>query len=264
VIILLTSLGTDDNILGQGLAIEDFLSRTASQLTYHGLCELNSVVEEEELCVFFRNNHFSTLYKHKAELFILVTDQGFLTEPSVIWETLVNIEGDGQFVNSEYKTIQLESNTVPPLPQQRQQKIEATPPVVTAVPPSPSQATVDSNLTQEDQDYLIALSLQQDRNSPLMQPKHRESGDSTEASQQNRIDSDHALALQLQEEESQQMNQEQQHHQRQPQGVANSPQIQTDSSSQHRNTAQQQQRASPSNNQRNQRGQQDNEKCSIL
>ena len=36
-------------------------------------------VKDAELCVFFRNNHFNTLYKHKEELFMLVTDQGFLT-----------------------------------------------------------------------------------------------------------------------------------------------------------------------------------------
>ena len=47
---------------------ENFLNGTASQLTYHGLCELNTAVTEEELCVFFRNNHFSTLYKHKVSI----------------------------------------------------------------------------------------------------------------------------------------------------------------------------------------------------
>ena len=49
-----------------GLIAESFLEHTASQLTYHGLCELNSHLKDEELCVFFRNNHFSTLYKHKV------------------------------------------------------------------------------------------------------------------------------------------------------------------------------------------------------
>ena len=48
------------------LIAEEFLNKTASQLTYCGLCELASTVKEEELCVFFRNNHFSTLYKHKV------------------------------------------------------------------------------------------------------------------------------------------------------------------------------------------------------
>jgi len=45
---------------------EEFLSTSASQLTYHGLCELSATLKEEQLCVLFRNNHFSTLYKHKV------------------------------------------------------------------------------------------------------------------------------------------------------------------------------------------------------
>ena len=53
------------NILA--LLAEEFLERTASQLTYYGLAELSTTVKEEELCVMFRNNHFSTLYMHKVE-----------------------------------------------------------------------------------------------------------------------------------------------------------------------------------------------------
>ena len=49
-----------------GIVAETFLDHTATQLTYHGLCELNAQVGDEELCVFFRNNHFNTLYKQKV------------------------------------------------------------------------------------------------------------------------------------------------------------------------------------------------------
>lgn len=49
-----------------GIVAEQFLNNTATQLTYHGLCELTSTVQEGELCVFFRNNHFSTMTKHKV------------------------------------------------------------------------------------------------------------------------------------------------------------------------------------------------------
>ena len=52
------------------LIAEQFLERTASQLTYHGLYELNTHVKEDELAVFFRNNHFTTLYRNKVSLFI--------------------------------------------------------------------------------------------------------------------------------------------------------------------------------------------------
>lgn len=45
---------------------EQFLESTASQLTFHGLCELTARAREGELGVFFRNNHFSTMIKHKV------------------------------------------------------------------------------------------------------------------------------------------------------------------------------------------------------
>lgn len=49
-----------------GLIAEQFLETTAAQLTYHGLCELTAAAKEGELSVFFRNNHFSTMTKHKV------------------------------------------------------------------------------------------------------------------------------------------------------------------------------------------------------
>jgi hypothetical protein len=47
----------------QALVGQQFLEESASQLTYHGLCELNAKMGHGELAVFFRNNHFSTIYK---------------------------------------------------------------------------------------------------------------------------------------------------------------------------------------------------------
>lgn len=38
------------------------------------------------------------------ELFVLVTDQGFLNEKNVMWETLNNVEGDGCFVDAQFHT----------------------------------------------------------------------------------------------------------------------------------------------------------------
>lgn len=49
-----------------GLVAEQFLESTATQLSYHGLCELNTTAKEGEISVFFRNNHFSTMIKHKV------------------------------------------------------------------------------------------------------------------------------------------------------------------------------------------------------
>ena len=50
------------------LIAEQFLEKTASQLSYHGLCELNTQVKEDQLAVLFRNNHFTTLYRHMVSV----------------------------------------------------------------------------------------------------------------------------------------------------------------------------------------------------
>ena len=189
--------GGDDKAT-EGYIIEDFLARTATQLTYYGLCELNSTIQDEELCVFFRNNHFSTLYKHKKELFLLVTDQGFLTEPAVVWETLNNIEGDGYFVNSDFKTVTLESQG--PLLSNSPRKTQASPGTAlggnnSSNTSSPVKTNLDyaKSLSQEDKDYLIALSLQQDTSSQSSR---------TDSPIQATGDSDLQLAVKLQEEEN--------------------------------------------------------------
>ena len=272
-------------MLSEGLAIEDFLGRTASQLTYHGLCELNNTVQDEELCVFFRNNHFSTIYKHKGELFLLVTDQGFLTEPAVIWETLVNIEGDGQFVNSEYRSIQLESNTTPVIPVAPSAKPQLVTPATTTTPVIAASDAPQSmaNLSQEDQDYLIALSLQQEPIASDSVPQQESTtpasllgGDdtnNTDTKSTSQFDRDHQLALQLQEDEDRRAHQQQQQQQQpapqqqQQQQQQSQPQQRSQPPSQ-QSQQRSQQRSQPSPQQQSQqqreRGQQEGDKCSIL
>ena len=88
----------------RGLVIRDWLHETRSQLTYHGLFELTRVLQDEELAVLFRNNHFSTLIKHNGQLFVLVTDHGFVGT-SAVWETLNQVDGDSSFVDGKFKPV---------------------------------------------------------------------------------------------------------------------------------------------------------------
>ncbi|XP_031199205.1 ubiquitin carboxyl-terminal hydrolase MINDY-2 isoform X3 [Mastomys coucha] len=127
----------NSQLVSEGFVAEQFLNNTATQLTYHGLCELTSTVQEGELCVFFRNNHFSTMTKYKGQLYLLVTDQGFLTEEKIVWESLHNVDGDGNFCDSEFHLR----------------------------PPSDPETVYKGQQDQIDQDYLMALSLQQEQQS---------------------------------------------------------------------------------------------------
>uniref|UniRef100_A0A671UN52 Ubiquitin carboxyl-terminal hydrolase n=1 Tax=Sparus aurata TaxID=8175 RepID=A0A671UN52_SPAAU len=181
----------DSSRVSEGLVAEQFLESTATQLSYHGLCELNTTAKEGEISVFFRNNHFSTMIKHKGHLYLLVTDQGFLQEEGLVWESLHNVEGDGNFCDSDFRLCH---------PPQRA-------PPTAALPPSAQEQQ-----RQIDQDYLVAVSLQQQQGGapgPL---------------------SDLELARQLQQEEYQQQQQlqqqqqQQQQQQPQPQGSAQAAQ----------------------------------------
>ena len=62
-------------------------------------------MKDGQLAVFFRNNHFSTLCKENSVLYLLVTDQGFLHQPQVVWETLDNIQGDTVFVDQDFNVV---------------------------------------------------------------------------------------------------------------------------------------------------------------
>ncbi|XP_062367267.1 ubiquitin carboxyl-terminal hydrolase MINDY-1 isoform X2 [Cinclus cinclus] len=130
---------SDSSLVSEGLVAEQFLESTASQLTFHGLCELTARAREGELGVFFRNNHFSTMIKHKGHLYLLVTDQGFLQEEGVVWESLHSVDGDSCFCDTEFHLSRApgkEGATAAPLDHRLQQR-------------------------QVDQDYMVALSLQQ-------------------------------------------------------------------------------------------------------
>mmetsp|Transcript_10058 Transcript_10058/g.20551 ORF Transcript_10058/g.20551 Transcript_10058/m.20551 type:complete len:412 (+) Transcript_10058:52-1287(+) len=93
-------------------AAKSFLDDSAHQLTYHGLTSLHSHLPENSLSVFFRNNHFSTIFKHEEKLLLLVTDQGYSSVREIVWEVIGNIDGDTAHVNAEFKTPSLSDDYV--------------------------------------------------------------------------------------------------------------------------------------------------------
>jgi hypothetical protein len=90
------------NKVRDATAMEDFLSSTASQLTRTGLEAMRTAIGEGEYVVWFRNNHFSVVVKRDGQLYALVTDQGYLHEPDVVWEGLGGAR-DGDFVDSKFQ-----------------------------------------------------------------------------------------------------------------------------------------------------------------
>ncbi|GMJ15021.1 hypothetical protein HRI_005171300 [Hibiscus trionum] len=94
----------------QGKLIENFLKNNASQLTFYGLFSLQEGLKEQELCVFFRNNHFSTMFKYDGELYLLATDLGYLNQPNLVWEKLNEVNGDTLFMTGNFKEFKVDDN----------------------------------------------------------------------------------------------------------------------------------------------------------
>ncbi|KAF8032937.1 hypothetical protein BT93_D1737 [Corymbia citriodora subsp. variegata] len=95
----------------QGEFVRNFLKSNASQLTFNGLFKLQEGLKERELCVFFRNNHFSTMFKYEGQLYLLATDQGYINQPDLVWEELSEVNGDTSFKTSNFKEFKMESHT---------------------------------------------------------------------------------------------------------------------------------------------------------
>lgn len=91
-------LNPDEQQLLQDIVIvKYFLTQTATQLTKHGLDVLKRSMAPGAIFILFRNDHFSTIYKPPSsnELLQLVTDMGYAGHEQVVWESLVDITGEG-------------------------------------------------------------------------------------------------------------------------------------------------------------------------
>lgn len=77
-------------------SVKYFLSSSATQLTGYGLDTITETLEPGSIAILFRNDHFSTLYKHpqSGQLFTLVTDMGYAGHDEVVWESLADVSGE--------------------------------------------------------------------------------------------------------------------------------------------------------------------------
>ncbi|CAN6235034.1 unnamed protein product [Urochloa humidicola] len=67
--------------------IDKFFADSIGQKTDYGLFSLKNNVNDKELFVFFKNNHFSVMYKHNGIFFSFVTDAGYRTN-NKSWQML--------------------------------------------------------------------------------------------------------------------------------------------------------------------------------
>ncbi|KAI0909079.1 hypothetical protein F4823DRAFT_452170 [Ustulina deusta] len=104
-----TGLTEDEQQLYQDiLTIKSFLAITATQLTPSGLNVITQSIKPGGVSILFRNDHFSTLYRHPQtlQLFTLVTDAGYFTHDEVVWESLADVRGErAEFFSGDFRVI---------------------------------------------------------------------------------------------------------------------------------------------------------------
>ncbi|CAI4052628.1 hypothetical protein N7582_005521 [Saccharomyces uvarum] len=108
---------TEDNskeILDDALHIELFLNESPTQLTDIGLQQLREKLLQNTYSILFRNDHFSTLYKYKDQLYILVTDFGFKNCTGIVWQSLDSVDGSGDaFFAGDFSSAKSNDHTPP-------------------------------------------------------------------------------------------------------------------------------------------------------
>jgi hypothetical protein len=178
------------------LTIKSFLSTSATQLTRFGLDVIKKSMKPGSVAILFRNDHFSTLYRHPQtmELLILVTDAGYANHPEVVWESLVDVTGESaEFFSGDFRLVG----------------------GATHDQPSSSRSNVPGNWTDASTaGHNHEWTTVQARRGPTHTAQQSSSTDPPLSPKHEQEDHDLALALQLQEEEDERARTEQERRRR--------------------------------------------------
>lgn len=107
----LRSQGLDEQeqrILEDVGSVKYFLNSSPTQLTDYGLDTITEALAPGSVAILFRNDHFSTLYKYPrtGQIFTLVTDMGYAGHDEVVWESLVDVSGEGsEFFSGDFRSV---------------------------------------------------------------------------------------------------------------------------------------------------------------
>ncbi|KAJ5165694.1 uncharacterized protein N7500_007524 [Penicillium coprophilum] len=150
----------EENTMADIEIIQQFVEiENPTQLSPFGLTQLSTELAPGAVSILFRNDHFSTLYKHPQshQLYTLVTDAGYAGHAEVVWESLVDVTGfNTEYYSGDFRPVGA-GPSAPSVP-------GPAPRALTEPTPSPNahEASKSPEPTQEqsDADYAYALSLQ--------------------------------------------------------------------------------------------------------
>ncbi|ETI28503.1 hypothetical protein G647_00952 [Cladophialophora carrionii CBS 160.54] len=144
-------------------SIKNFFKAYPTQLTPTGLEAVQDSIPSGSFAIMFRNDHFSTIYKHpeSGQSFTLITDAGYADRDEIIWESLVDITGkhneffSGDFMPVSHNDTGNESSAHPTARRTSQLLTVNNPPSATPLSPQEQQE-------QHDADFAMALQLQEE------------------------------------------------------------------------------------------------------
>lgn len=166
------------------LTIKSFLHMYPTQLTPWGLKIISQAMKPGSVVILFRNDHFSTLYRHPQtlELLTLVTDAGYASHEEVVWESLVDVNGEHtEFFSGDFRVVGGASSSLPG--------------GFTSTDPNRNSSAADSGAWTTVQG-------RRGRNQTLENPTGHDVQEPPRSPNHEQEDRDLALALQLQEEEN--------------------------------------------------------------
>jgi hypothetical protein len=169
--------------------IKAFFASAATQLTPYGLETITTSLAPGAVAILFRNDHFSTLYRHPdtLQLLQLVTDMGYAGHEEVVWESLIDVNGENaEFFSGDFR-------------------------LVGGAPASPVLSHVRNASSSQSNDGWTAVPIRNQNQSQHRQAPSSSSNHEPPPQSPNHEQEDHdlALALQLQEEEEERHRNEQ-------------------------------------------------------
>lgn len=146
------------------LIIKDFLDGSATQLTTVGLEILRKAVPPGAVAILFRNDHFSTLYKHPEThvLLMLVSDSEFAGHGGTVWETFNDVTGKSEFLSGDFKPVRVTHHSRDGSGSARLSSTSQGNWAGAGAAAGRSEPPRSPNHVQEDEDFAMALQLQEE------------------------------------------------------------------------------------------------------
>lgn len=92
--------------------VDTFLANNRTEITPTGCQLLIDSLDDNQIFLFFRNDHFNTCIKHANSIYSLVTDIGYSSQPDIVWQPL-SIYDEGDFFNATFEISKIDSNPSP-------------------------------------------------------------------------------------------------------------------------------------------------------